>query len=246
MKALIATPSTGGTVAAAYGATLIAASKAFSAVGWDYSHMNIDGADVVMARNYLANMFLRDESYSHILFLDSDMAVERRVIEMMIARNVDMAAAVYTERALDLDAFAAQLRDGADKETATALAARFNVQIETGKVRVEHGFVRLSAVGFGCVLITRAVFERLIAADAVKPLISGALRRAGLTGDAHDFFDEILMPDGDWLSEDYAFCKRVRDAKAAEIFGYVGDGVRHVGPFSYGAPYLARLRTGKA
>ena len=57
--------------------------------------------------------------------------------------------------------------------------------------------------------------------------------------------DSIKLDNGDWLSEDYAFCNRVRALGDVPLLAYVGAGVGHVGHFTYGGPYVERLKAGK-
>ena len=64
MHVLIATPTAGQLVTTAYTATLVNATKALHEAGLDYHHSTFDGADIVMARNYLANEALR-RRYRH-------------------------------------------------------------------------------------------------------------------------------------------------------------------------------------
>ena len=54
----------------------------------------------------------------------------------------------------------------------------------------------------------------------------------------------VVNENGDWLSEDYAFCRRVSELGDVDVNAYVGDGVGHVGKFVYGGPYIERLKSG--
>ena len=96
--------------------------------------------------------------------------------------------------------------------------------------------------GFGCVLIARAVFELMSERGVARPKTSAKRRASGLKGDIWNFFDPIERPDGDQLSEDYAFCARVRELGDVPLLAYVGPGIGHVGPFTYGAAFIERLK----
>ena len=89
------------------------------------------------------------------------------------------------------------------------------------------------------------MFEALISREIVGPFISSKLKDLGLEGTVYDFFDEIPLKNGDWLSEDYSFCQRVRELGDVEILAYVGAGVGHVGPVTYSGPYIEKLKAGK-
>lgn len=245
MRVLIATPTTGGTVATAYAQSLAAATAAIHGAGGTYRLMTVDGADVVIARTLLAHAFLADESATHILFVDSDMAVERAVFSHFLALDVAIVGAAYAERRLDLGAFAAAMAEAPDEPRARALASTFNIRVAPGQVEVKGHVCEVEGFGFGCVLIARAVFEAMVERGIASAFVSAKLRSAGLTGDIWDFFAPIRREDGDWMSEDYSFCARTARLGDVPLLAYVGPGVGHVGSFTYGAPYVERLKAGK-
>ena len=72
----------------------------------------IDSADVARARNGLANMALADDSVTHILFVDSDMAIDTEVFRPFIAFDRAMVGAIFPERALDLECYAEERAAG--------------------------------------------------------------------------------------------------------------------------------------
>jgi hypothetical protein len=240
-KVFIASPTVSGIVTTAYAGTLVAVTMTLQKRNVGYRYTNFDGSDVVMARNYLSNAFLQDASASHILFVDSDMAVPQETLSVLFDSDKDFIGTVYPERQLDLEKFASYLGKGQTHRAALALSLIFNVRHFAGEVRVVNGLCRVSGIGFGCVLIAKSVFEKIIAKDGVEPLVSGKLRRSGLKGAVYDFFGEIIMESGDHLSEDYSFCERVNRTEACDIWAYVAGSVGHVGQFTYGGSYLDSL-----
>lgn len=244
-RIMIATPTAGGVTTVAYAKTLIAATIAIHEAGGGYRHLNVDGADVVIARNLLAHALLQDESCTHILFIDSDMSVELEVLRHFLNVRKPMVGAAYSERRIDLTAFADAMAEERNEGRAKALASPFTVRMAPGKKTVLQQLCVVDALGFGCVLIAREVFTAMIAREIVKPVVSAKL--AGITGGAtvYDFFDPIALDTGEWLSEDYAFCRRVGALGDVDVLAYVGPGVGHVGNFSYSGPYLERMKAGK-
>lgn len=245
MRVMIATPTTGGLTTTAYTQSVVAATIAIHERGGTYRHLSIDGADVVIARNILAHAFMKDESCDHILFLDSDMAVEVSVFRHLLDLGAPMVGAAYSERRLDLGAFAKAMAEEENEPRARALASNFTVRMAPGEKNVRNGCCPVDALGFGCVLIAKPVFRALIDRRVVKPFVSSKLQSLGMTDVVHDFFDEIELENGDWLSEDYAFCRRVKALGDVEVLAYVGGGVGHVGAFTYSGPYIERLKAGK-
>ncbi|MEL7463902.1 MAG: hypothetical protein AAFN79_07530 [Pseudomonadota bacterium] len=245
MHVILATPTAGGTMMAAYAQTLISATHAITEAGGTYRLLTVDGADVVISRNLLAHSFLADESATHILFLDNDMAVDAAVFRHFIAQDPPIVGAAYTERRMNLADFHAAMKEEENLPRARALASNYTVRLTPGEKKIRSGMVEATAFGFGCVLIKREVFAALIERKIVAPFVSSKLRESGVEGEIWDFFDEIRLENGDWLSEDYAFCKRVRALGDVPLMAYVGPGVGHVGHFTYGGPYVERLKSGK-
>lgn len=242
MHVLIATPTAGQLVTTAYTATLVNATKALHEAGLDYHHSTFDGADIVMARNYLANEALRNPETGWVLWLDSDMAIPKRVFDRMIRFDRPMVGGIYTERRLDLERYVALRGGGLSDEQARGLATGFNVRMPaSGTITVQNGLVPVEGVGFGCVLLRRDLLERMARSGVAAEVPSGKLAKLGFPATMHDFFGEIRRPDGSYLSEDYSFCQRVRDL-GETVWGLADERLGHVGSFEYGASFLAHLQ----
>ncbi|MGB0410695.1 MAG: hypothetical protein ACPGFA_03820 [Pikeienuella sp.] len=244
MKVLIGTPTAGGIAKIQYSTSVLACANAVAEAGGTCELVTFDGAHLVIARNYIAHCALSDPAITHVLSLDSDMDVDIEVFRRLIAANVDLVAAVYTERGMDLQAFANDLAANRNPGRATARAARFTATVEEGELTVRNHLCKLKNTALGCSLIRRSVFERIIATGQVKPFICRKLRDMGLTGEMWDFFAESAAPQGGILSEDYSFCERAK-AAGITLTGYVGPGVGHVGSFTYEGPFIERLKTGR-
>lgn len=242
-KVFIATPTAGGTAPIAYSQTLISATLAIHQAGRSYRYLSIDGADVVLGRNVLAHVFLQDPSCDYILFLDSDMDVDVSVFQHLLAAAQPILGAIYAKKAINLPVYARAMAQQDDDRRARALASSFNVLHTPGEQRVANNLMEVAAFGFGCVLIHRSVFEALIAGGDIAPVVSSRFAALGVSGTVQDFFSEIQLPSGELMSEDYAFCSRVCSLGTIPLLGYVGDGVGHVGNFSYSGPYIERLKS---
>ena len=248
---LIATPTAGGVVKALYATTLVKAVLAVRDAGWSVDFTTLDGSYVSTARNYFANLLLRQPRFTHLVMIDSDMSVEGHVICRLIRSDKPVVAAAYSQRRMDMGAFAQAARN---PELAladlAALALKYNLQPElepgTRQVRVIDGMCRVNRIALGCAAIRRDAFESLIAAEMVRLLPDHSSERIDLEGPFYDFFSEITLEDGNRLSEDYSFCKRWRGVLGNEIWAVVDEPIGHVGDMVYGAPYLNRLLQRKA
>src|SRR3954469_11209983 len=73
---LIATPTAGGVVKALYATTLVKTIVAVKEAGWGVDFLTVDSSYISKARNYFAHFLLRQPHFTHLVMIDSDMAVE--------------------------------------------------------------------------------------------------------------------------------------------------------------------------
>ena len=240
MQVLIATPTTGDVVTSAYAHSLIAATQAFNAAGWQYDHLVFNGADIELARNYMASELLKEEYLSHILFLDTDMLVERVVFERLIQADQAIAGAIYSDQSMNWPRYGEMVRSGASEGVARAASTRFNVRLIDENVDVRNGWCQVAALGAGCLMIKREVFLTLIRTESARKTHSWALETHLGDGDLYNFFDKISIKNGDKLPEDFSFCVRARKA-GFEIWAMADVAIGHVGRHDYAARYVDYL-----
>lgn len=242
MKVLIATPTVHGTVTSAYARTLVSLAQCLGSLGGAYAFMTVDNADVITARNLLAHAFMQDDSFTHLIFIDSDMAVQPAVMQRLFALQAPIAGVAYPQRRLDLAVFAQAIRDNAELEQAKALASAYTLRLSRGTKQVRGNIMEVEGLGFGFVLIERGLMKRLVEAGLARPSSLARLGHPDLAGEMHDYFSELTDDDGVRLAEDHAFCERVRQLGDTAILAYVGPGVGHVGQFAFDTAFVDRLR----
>ena len=242
MKVLIATPTVQGTVTSAYARTLVSLTQCLGGLGAAYAFMTIDNADVISARNLLAHAFMQDDSFTHLLFIDSDMAVQPAVMHRLFALQAPIAGVAYPQRRLDLNIFAQAVRDDKELEQAKAVASTFTLRLSRGRKQVRDNIMEVEGLGFGFVLMEKNLMKRLVAAGLARPMSLERFGQTDLVGEMHDFFSELTDADGGRLAEDHAFCERVRLLGDTPVLAYIGPGVGHVGQFIHDAAFVDRLR----
>jgi hypothetical protein len=250
VHALIVTPTAGGVVKALYATTLVKTVLAMRDAGWSADFLTVDSSYVSRARNYFVHKFLSDPRFTHLVMIDSDMSAEGNIICRMIRCGKPVIAAAYSQHRIDMKAFAhAVRRSELTLADSTALALEYNIQpkseTETRQVKVTEGMCRVNYVALGCAAIRRDAFENLIAANVVQMRPDRFLQKSGLEGPFYDFFGDIVLEDGDSLSEDYSFCRRWLTMPGNEIWAVVDEPIGHVGDIIYSAPYINRLLQGK-
>jgi hypothetical protein len=248
---LVATPTAGGVVKSLYATTLVKVVLAVKDAGWDVDFTTFDGSYVSIARNYFANTLLAESQFTHLVMIDSDMSFDGHVVCRLIRCDKPVVAAAYSQRRMDLEAYARASRNPELTEADRfALAMKYTLQPEpepgTRQVKVIDGMCRVNRIALGSSVIQRKAFETLIATGMARLLPDASAESIGLKGPCYDFFSEMTLEDGTRLSEDYSFCKRWRSLAGNEIWAAVDEPIGHVGDMIYGAPYLNRLLRGKA
>ena len=256
MKILIGTPAYGETVTTTY----------CEAMFWLFDHfrkthpdIHLDHKFVSLAllshmRNYYASRVLNDESYTHLLFVDSDMGFAPSLVEHMIALDKPVVSCIYPKRKLDLARLSEIMKQVDNLQVARMVAQDyvgagsaldFNGEID--KLVIEGPAVRVRHAGTGVMLIQRRVFEELRKAYpdlwVDRP---GAYVGLGHKGGVLQCFESLVNQDGFYVGEDVSFCHRWREGCGGEIWSVVTETIVHKGPDTFVGRYLTKLEHGAA
>ena len=256
IRILIATPCTGETVTTEYLRTVVkigAEAKRLNP-SFDFDLLTISMADIYKARNYLAAQFIRHARFTHLLFVDSDMGFEPRLIEKMLRYDKPFTAAFYPFRKIDMARFHETSRKVDESGLAERLALDFvsaasivgERRAEGGVAyRVDEGFVRTKEIGTGVMLLKREVFEKLRDAypDLMGPPNQSPYDQLGVSEPVHQCFTSLRTDDGRYLSEDISFCWRW-DRCGGQIWACVDEEITHFGQKAYKGAYIDRLKHG--
>lgn len=238
---VIATPCLDGRVGVGYMNSVL---RLMAAVGNRIGLTIIQvGGDalVTRARAMLAAQFLDNPDATHLLFVDSDIAFDPGQFERLLSQDKDFTGAFYPVRRIDWPKLAHNLAIG---EPAPTAGLDYVGALCTGAaLRLENQFATATYAGTGFMLLKRCVLEKLAGAHPELAFtgIHGTEMYGGARRNQYALFDPLIDPDtGDYLSEDFAFCRRWR-ALGGEIWldlrstlthsgsaDFVGDtGVRH-------------------
>lgn len=239
---LIGTPSYNGTVTLAYMRSVLDALDILSAAGIRAGFNTPSHESLIpRARNFIANEFLRQPEYTHLLFIDSDIGFPPEAPLRYLRADKDVACGVYPVKHLDV----ARLRRQPPKLTdaqAEAASLNYTVKFRPGQLVGPDGFIRVEYAPTGFMMIRRQVLERM--AGACPELI---YHNSFVNSDDEDhanyaFFDTAIDPvTRDYLPEDYAFCKRWA-ALGGEIHADVTSRFIHVGSHSFAGDFPEFLK----
>lgn len=212
---LIGTPAYAGQVHVDYVHALLGLYRA----GVRFSLMTIDQESLITrARNAIISQFAALPDFSHLLFLDGDVHVDGDAIQRMLAHQRPVLGAPVPLK-------------GSDR----AGRPLYN----TGRVlRRDAELVISDRVGSAVLLLARAAVSALI--DDAR-----AAGRVYASSPDHQHSSEALVPqydvfgvgvvDGEYLSEDYWVCRRLREL-GFEINVDPSIQVRHHGTAVYQTP----------
>lgn len=230
---VIATPCFGGQVGIGYMNSVL---RLLAAVGKEVSLSIVlygNDALITRARAMLVANFLANPAATHLLFVDGDISFEPEQFERLLHQDKDFTAAMYPVRAIDWVRYAAGHGLGEKSETA---GLNYVGALCTGEqLRVENQFATALYAGTGFQLIKRQVFERLAAAhpELAFTRIHSTIPQAADASRQYALFDPMIDPQtGEYLSEDYAFCRRWR-ALGGEIWIDLRSRLTHSGPADF-------------
>ena len=242
-KVLLIAMPTLGEIATPTVKCLIGLTQALARSGVPFAFQTYEFSDIVFSRNQLMCIFHTQTRFTHMLMLDSDMAVDPEAIWRLMDFGVDFAATAYPQkhprwgRLRALIESEASLRQD-EKSSIEQLLSRtwvYNHQRSgfggTPWVpRRKGGFITVPATGTGLMLMSRRVPETMVEKGIVarKPRLEKVPLHKGLI--YHDYFSHLSSPDGGLMyGEDQSFCMRWTHHCGGDIWLDTESAVSHVG-----------------
>ncbi len=238
----LATPCFGGLVTSAYMQSVLGLMQVAGPTGFDLS-LGLLGHDALITRcrNTLLGAFMEGAA-SHLLFVDSDIEFAPAQVVRLLHSGKDVVAGMYPIKSLNWGDAARQRH--LHGETGEAACLMYVGKPCEGTEReTEDGLVTAEYAGAGFMMVSRAAVERLIAAFPMSCYneIHAWPLRSGPAVERHALFDTMIVPEsGEYLSEDFAFCRRWRDI-GGRIWLDTRSRLTHVGSFEYHGDAAARF-----
>lgn len=239
---LIATPCFGGMVSQNY---VLSIMRLMASVG-DQIELSLmllgNDALITRSRATLVGKFLDNPAATHLMFIDSDIGFEPEQFARLFRTGKLFSAALYPIKEFDWERVPQRHAQG---ESLVSAGLNYVGTLCTGtELAVEDDFATARYAGTGFQLIRREVFERMMLAypELKYRKIHAQDPEAPTDRNLYAFFDPLIdSQTGEYLSEDYAFCKRWRDI-GGEIWVDLHSKLRHIGTSDYCGDSALRYR----
>jgi hypothetical protein len=210
MNLVVAIPAYGGAIKNACVKSLLHLQTSLHSRGFTADYGIVDAAGIAEVRNYYASMLLQQADRTHMLFVDSDMAFEPSVFWKLLEARKPLIGCIYPRRTGNQEF----------------------VVYNHGPIKTQNGLAKVEGVGMGLCLIEVSCFRALMNTGRIAQYATHPFASRGLTGPLLGFFDPEA-PDGEYLSEDFSFCRRWRTLCRGEVWALVSEQVGHVGERVY-------------
>jgi len=190
---------------------------------------------VTQGRNLCVSGFL-DGDCTHMLFIDSDIAFNYKMIERMLSYDKDIVLVPYPVKTFDNDKIRTAIEKGS-KLNPQLLGNQYTLSVDDpSNVKVEQGgFIEVNRGPTGCMLIKREVFTKLKEEYPEfeirqKTLIDGKLKERT---NFYNYFDTYWDKNTKtYTGEDFYFCKLCKHA-GIKMYALIDEYIEHYGDFAY-------------
>jgi hypothetical protein len=223
MKVLLACPSRRGVLHHETVKSLLGIQNLIHANRGEVEVTMVASAEISTARNILATIFLHS-SCNLLLCIDDDVGVSQDVAEKILASGNNYVGSYIPQRTLDLSVFAKNVRSGLSDNEAQMEAAPL-----VGTATDKTGIFEVDQVGCGFFALRKPVLQVMVDKEIA---VRQKTNLAAFQGTTYGFYNNIIEDDGGETSEDYSFCRRVREA-GFSVFAYRGQGITHTGEMTF-------------
>ena len=166
--------------------------------------------------------------YDVFIGIDDDVGVSEELLRKFVTLQYNFLGVYLPQRSLDLSRFEEAILAGHRGRAAQYVAAPCVPPPEPADALLVDGIRKVERIGTGFYIIRRSILEEMIKNGIVSKEV---VRHANFTGVQYGFFNNIGSNEG-YLSEDYSFCQRVRQA-GFDIHAYAGPGITHTGSMTF-------------
>jgi hypothetical protein len=256
VKVMIAVPTYGETIGTGCHESIVETIQFFNK---EFPHIEFNVRVQSMsypptARNFFISQFIAEESFSHIFFVDPDIAFWPTLVAKMLAFGKPVVGVVCPQKSVDFETF----RRAVEGRPDTAQARFAAVGYEHGddalmwrkgpdgvpQVDVVDGFVRVNRVGTNLLMISREATERMKQAVPELWVAEPAewVRKGGVkSGGYLQCFNTLAGSDGAQIGSDVAFSQRWVEGCGGELWANIDELLIRTGADNYVGHFLTKL-----
>ena len=189
---------------------------------------------VTQGRQLCVSGFMESDC-THMLFIDSDISFNFKMIERMINYDKEICLVPYPIKGTDHDKVKARILAG-ETLSPHLLGNQYTMSVpDPTNVKVTDGFIEVERGPAGCMLIKKEVIHKLIKEYPEFTINQHTLIDGKLVTRNHmyNFFDTYWNKDDKtYTGEDFYFCKLCKHA-GIKMYALVDEYISHHGEYSY-------------
>jgi hypothetical protein len=189
---------------------------------------------VTQGRQLCVSGFM-ESNCTHMLFIDSDISFNYKMIERMINYDKEICLVPYPIKGTDHDKVRARILAG-ETLSPHLLGNQYTMSVpDPANVKVTDGFIEVERGPAGCMLIKKEVINKLIKEYPEFTINQHTLIDGKLVTRNHmyNFFDTYWNKDDKtYTGEDFYFCKLCKHA-GIKMYALVDEYISHHGEYSY-------------
>jgi hypothetical protein len=236
VKLMVATPCYMGKVDVRYMKCIMRLQKLCKELSIDFVFETLNSESLISrARNVLVSVFLKSEC-THLLFIDADIQFSPSDVISMIVKNKKILCGAYPTKKLDVTKLRNTLLKNPDVSASELISLSSRLAINAyskDKAPANNNIVEVHEAATGFMLLQREIVEKVVEHRKGFQFEVSYLD----IGPSWDVFS-TFVDNGRLLSEDYGFCKFVRDV-GEKVYVDLEVNLNHIGEFIYsGNPLL--------
>jgi len=202
---------------------------------------------ITRGRNYFVSLLLSEKKYTHLLFVDADISFDPMSVIRMIESDKDVVAGCYPKKSINWEKVRELVADSTVnneylEQMSHDYALNIVTKIDNGAVSIPivNGFMKVSYVATGFLLIKREVLEKMVKAHPEYKYNNdvGGYDNGKNKEYFYSVFDCIIDPHSKrYLSEDYAFCCRWIEL-GGDIWVDLLCNLNHTGSYEFKGSYF--------
>jgi hypothetical protein len=245
----------GGQLFVGYHESILRLQKVLLVVGIEHEFITFGSESLIpRARNAIVAAFM-SKKFTHLLFIDADITFNPDSILRLLIMNHHVSGVAYPKKGLQWQSIIDEITRLSEISKQQQTSIQFNPNdiisktldyvlnfkkaddMPEGQMRVENGFLEISELGTGFMMIRSEVLEALKQEYPDLKYKNDVGFYDTLHPDMKDnfwlFFDCVQCPvTKRYLSEDYAFCQRWKDC-GGKIYVDISQPLTHTGSYHY-------------